>query len=402
MSEKLITLLKTIHFPQGFTFQFRVLYSKLATCAKMVLMAFKKPYSVFYAIMIALGVIVSFSSTQALADEPPVVLIVAFESQRPFADQVKETIEIQLSEINVRLQVEWVAAPQASTREQIRQASRVNSATGALAVVWYDHRNNDHGFLYLADADKARILLRRIDEEDEAARAETIALVVQSAVEALLRGGTIGVKEPVLEAVEAEPVPPEREDDTTPTEGAQPVIGPFLGIDVAAGLQSRSTEHPFNIGFNAEIYGSFAPGVEVFLSYTLWNTMISEGKNALVRVARHPLGLGLRYGAYLGKFRLDGTAEFLADFVNQETTRIFSTVPTAQGQDHFDVIFSVVPGITVARSISRRIEIFGRLSAQIPFNRVEYRYMTSDGSEIIETPWSIQPRLLLGARFIIL
>ncbi len=359
-----------------------------------------------YVISVCIG---TFSwPNSACAEERylPRVFMLAFESQRPFADQVVQAVENQLGELDVVLQVEWVAAPAPTVKEQIGLVTQLGDLASKVAVVWYDQQEDGEGYLYLADAEKARILLRRMSGKDLGGRSEAIALVVHSAVEVMLRGGVIGVKEPVLAKAVSSSGDKKSPDDSmaapsAPSTSAEPKkSGPNLGIDLAAGFQNRSAAHPFIFGFGAELFGGPGWGLEVFAGYTFWNAMFEQGDNASILVVRHPGHVGLSYGGALGIVRLSGRVAYVFDYVSQTTDRLLSSEPAARAFDNSDWVMSLSPEFVVTVTIAKQVALLARVGAKIPLNGFEYRYnKINEEFEIIEAPFTVQPQLFFGARF---
>lgn len=320
----------------------------------------------------------------------PFVLMIADEGQRPAAELVADAIRVQLGEADIGLEVEWVAVQSPGARAMLTLAKGSPNAPDALCLAWYEAIDDKSLFLYLATSDGSRALVRRILAQSLDAQAEAAALIVHSAAGVLVRGGTIDVVEPA-------PLAPAEPQSPSPVAEDEPIER--FGFELQAAFLAWSTTHPFVVGAGAEIFVSPLAGLSLFGGYLFWNTMYTEGDNALISIARHPISVGLSYGGRLRRVALTGRVAAVVDYTVQETHRLLSTDPTATGIDNSDWLLSLAPELGLSVDISRRLALLVRLGAEIPLGRVEYEYRAVDGDEAIESPWPVQPRLVVGARF---
>lgn len=365
----------------------------------------------------AIAVLVAAAVVQAEEAEPRRLVMLAFESQRAVSEELGAAAGAQLSGLPTELVIEWTAAPEPVFRNQLEVAKELGSTPGTVAVFWYEVGADGEGLLYLADAASARLLVRRLPAEDEEARADTAALIVVTAVESLLRGGAIGVVEPALTATPPPPppaAPPVPADPPAPEPAAEPDPPPpppepsavaeyaprktrlFLGLGGSFAAQFRSREELVIYGLALEVLLAPTRWLRLHAGYTFWSRVRVDGDAASIEVRRHPTHLGAGYLWEHEAVRIGARVSLLIDLATQATLRVISDVPTAEPRENEQLLVSVVPELVIGLHPLERLELSVRLGAEVALNKVEYVYERLDGKETIESPWRVQPRVLLG------
>ena len=149
-----------------------------------------RPFSLCCAVLVGLG----WAAGEARAAERSVVMFAASD-QRADSLRAIQALRGQFSDLPVRLEVVWVERLSQLPR-QIALARRQARQTDAFAVFWCDLSEGDKVYLYLAEPERGRVLVRDVRQQPGAGRFETVAIITRSSVAALLSGGTLGVRRP--------------------------------------------------------------------------------------------------------------------------------------------------------------------------------------------------------------
>ena len=354
----------------------------------------RKPHAMGAGALLALVVALAPPWTASAGDaRTGTMIMIAFRSQREICEEIASAVVSQLVDLPLRLIVEWVDAPAPTAGEQISEAGRFAKRPATVAVFWHESTEGGAGLLYLADAEQSRILVRRLPPEDEGGRFEALALMVQSAVDVMLRGGEIGVVEPALAGAASGPAPaaaPPKPDRSG---------GRLVGLEVAYAIQFRSRAIPFTHGVELDLALRPVSGLTVSIGYGLWFPSRADGENAQIEVSRHPVRAGIGYLFAVGPVFLGGGLSAILDFTKQETLRILSDAPGAVGLDNSDPFFALLPEIRLEAHPTEYVFVTVGIGAQIVFDNVEYRYSSRSGIEVIERPWPVQPRVAVGLGF---
>lgn len=336
-----------------------------------------------------------------------VAVMLAFDSQREAGERLAAALEAQLAGAGTALAVEWAKAPAPELKGQLDAARRASLARGAVSVFWYVEVSGSEGLLCIADAESARLLVRRLAWSPGEARAETIAVIVSSAIGVIRRGGTIGVAEPQLEpepgpSADGPAAPPAPNGAPAPTAAPAPPPAPsrrfVLGLEAAGAYQARSEPVPAMFGFDAGVSVMPLEWLALRAGFTLWNRATVEGELADIELRRIPYRIGAAYATRLGGFGFAGGASVVLDDVRQRTVEIHTGDPLAVGRSNRDLVVSLLPEIAADFSVVARLSFSLSIGLEIPVNRVSYRYYGSARSERIEAAWAVQPRVGLGAR----
>jgi hypothetical protein len=322
----------------------------------------------------------------ARADAEPegsAAVLIAFESARESGDRLAKALDAQLAGSTAKLVVEWSPAPAPDLKSQLDLARSTASARRAVSTFWYIEMSGDEGFLYLTDATSARLLVRRLAWGPEEAREETIAVIVSSALDQLLRGGTIGMAEPALAPV---PIPPPAPHRFT------------FGLEAAAAYQARSEPVPAMFGFDAGLALAPIGGLMIRAGFTLWNRATIEGELADIELRRIPYRIGASYAARKGPLGFSGGLSIVLDDARQRTVRIRTGDPLAVAHANRDLVVALAPEIALELSAAPRLTFVLSAGMEIPLNRVSYKYYSSNRNEVVETAWAVQPRASLGVR----
>lgn len=305
----------------------------------------------------------------------------------------------QLSDFPVDLLVEWLDELPDDLDAQLAAAREAASHGHTLAVFWIVAEAEDHLLLHLADAGSNRVLIRRLDRSEAGAQYEALALIVHASIDALLKGGVIGIEPPAAAEPVAEPapeppptsVPGERRPETPPPVPPRP---PWLGLEVGYDVAIHSDEHPLLHGVRLVLSASPVAGLIIRAGYVLRTPVVVEADLVTILVEHHPAFAGVGYYGKLGPFALGGSVSLTADYAVQTTNRL--TSPTGVGQDNSALLVTVTPSVDIGFELNDRVALLVSAGPEIITNNFKYIYRTNTGVEVILAPWSVQPRIFAG------
>ncbi len=333
-----------------------------------------------------------------------VVMIVPMD-QEEISIPVVRAVESQLSDLNVTLVISTQERLPDSLESQIDIAKTVAGENRAIAVFWCDLRAKDQLFLYLSEYEGKNILVRRLEKTEETGRAEGLAIILRSSVEAMLQGGQIGVNPPVKrKPVQA----PASKPEPVYSPGIEPIVSleneaspqSLFALQVAYALHVYSSDHPavhgVNIGVNLHVH----PNLSLIAGYTFIGNIEENSTNTpiLVRIRKYPAYLGLRLSFQVGIIELGGSVSLIVDYTTQEILNISSDAMFASS-DTDDVFIGVFPALEILIPIVDRLKFFVFVSAEVPFNAKQYSIEVSEGPDNREgllNPWPIQPWIFAG------
>jgi hypothetical protein len=332
----------------------------------------------------AIVVLASLALSPSARAEPTPVVMVAPKHHEELARRTAEAVAAQLADLPVSFDVEWVDDLEPSMRSQVGAAREVSARLGSTAVFWVDLSLPEQLFLYIAEAEGGRILVRSIrsEGEDLEARLETVAVIIRGAVKAILAGGKIGV--------EAPPPPPPAPPEPT---RALDVFGAYV-------LTLYSSEvmllHGARLGLSARLSG----WARAFLAYRLQLPLEVKDRYVELDLSPHPLELGLIGRFRFGDWFVDAGAGLLVDVVTVDVTALDDNVLTRSVSHRW--LFGASPLIAFGRSLGRTVSLSLAVSADVMFNEKWYAVQTPDGPKTVLRPWRVRPVFHLGASFTLL
>jgi hypothetical protein len=325
----------------------------------------------------------AFATGAAASDQTPVVMV-SPTHQRDLAQRTAEAVAAQLADLPVAFTVEWTAELAPDMRSQVDVARKTADRLDATAVFWVDLSVPEQLFLYIAEREGGRILVRNIsaDDEDLEARLETVALIIRGAVTAFLAGGKIGVEAP----------PPEPEEPTWPT-GA-------LDVFVAYALTLYSSEelllHGARLGLSVRL-GSW---VRAHLAYRLQIPLQVEGEYVGLDVHPHPFELGVTGRFPIGDWYVDTGVGLLVDVVTVDVIALEDEVLVRRVDRRW--LFGATPSVGVGRRLGRILAIYLAVGADVLFNEQWYAVETPEGNQTVLKPFTVRPIFRLGTLFTLL
>jgi hypothetical protein len=357
---------------------------------------------------IGLAAAVVLCSRLAAADDeqPRVVLIGSLELSEETGALIR-AVEGQLSDLPVEFAVEWVDQIPENLSAEVDEAREITRRTEALAVVWCDLSRADEVYLYLSDADQTRILVRRLDSGETGVRLESLAVIVRSVVDAMLRGGEIGVEVPPAEEERTPvpyqaPAPVETWADEPPAgsgpEGNERAV--LFGLQVGYAASAHSSNRPVAHGVDLRLSVNARVGLEAYLGYAVRQPIAVTARDVSIDIRTHPAHIGAGWSFDLGRFGVGGGAELILDYKIQETRQV--ATDTAVPKGHRDLLVSVGPYLDGSLALlPDRLALRIQITVHFLINSVRYVTKESGGTRVVDDPWPIAPIGVLDLVFLI-
>jgi hypothetical protein len=277
-----------------------------------------------------------------------------------------------------------------SSREQLDAAAAAGASGDTIAVFWCDLSSDRDAILHLTDGRGSRLLVRKLEIADVRSRAESIAIVVQSSVRALLAGGTIGVAvpepaKPEKPAVQPPPPPPPPPPRAAPDR---------LALKLAYSVATRSADTIFNHGLFIAVECRFARYLSALVAYTLSAPVEGGGELADVRVTSHRLALGLGADFRVGRLSTGAAVAFVLDFAAAEVSNLADGMDGVT--DTSDVVAAFAPSVRAAYAATERFSVFAEIGVEVLANAKRYTARRGGTREILVDTWPAQPFVRLG------
>jgi hypothetical protein len=316
------------------------------------------------------------------AGTAPVVML-ASRADGAAADAAAREVASQLADLPVRLEVRWVEAPTGDLREQIELARRTAALRAAAAVFWVELASPGRLYLFVADVEGGRLLVRETGSGGDSAegRLMTIGVIVRSAVRGVLAGDTAAG-----EPVPVPPAPPMPKKD-----------GELLEFGLAYGLHLFSNEVVLLHGVRIEGSIRLAGPLRLLAAFRAHLPPRVEHDGLIVGVLLYPAELGLAARFPFGPWSVEVGASALVTVVDLDITSADRELVLSD--DARRVEFAVNPWIGARLGLGPVAAVFLRLSTDVVVNRHRYVVDQGDRVEAVVHPWRFRPLILLGASF---
>ncbi len=326
-----------------------------------------------------------------VAGENPVVMMIS-PGQIDDAGPVISSVQNHLREIHVELRLSNQDFPSVGLPEQLAIAAEQARQHDAIAVLWVDLALAEQFFLYLSGHDSNRVLVRQLGGMTGEGLAETVALIVRTTVEEMLSGGRIGM--------ESTPTVPktneargDRDEGTSPV-ASLPQPRQLFSLETAYVYTAVSDKIPSEQGFNLGMELSPWRNLWVRLSYTILQPIVANGDLSDLRVARHPLGLGLGLDILLNRISVAPELGLVMDVATLEN---FNLAPGMTAtEDRVDVGFAASIAFRVSLFITKNVLLFARVAAWVPFVHKNYVVEGFSSRESLHQPFHVQPVVMVG------
>lgn len=324
-------------------------------------------------------------SSLAAEEEQKTLVFVppAEDSAFPVAELVG-ALTAQLSELGVQVDVSESAplAPQPSG-ESSPDGRRI------LAFVWLVE-GEETLTVHFYESAGLSLRERRIPVSgQDAVSVEEVAIIVRSAVAALLERST----EPEVEAPRTESVAPPPPSE--PSEASKEKRAP-LGLTAGANLPRYAAEVPWQVGLGmyAE-WVSASRHLRLLLGYTYFPAATAGSEQVSLKLIRHPVELAGAYEFPFGESRFFAGLE--AGLVIDPVTR--RTLEVAEGAspeaDRTRVAWSAALRARLGVTLAPQVRLLLRGGPEVLLNPFDYT-LGGSGGEILVEPYSVRPAIFFG------
>ena len=352
------------------------------------------------------------------------LLMIASEAETEASEKAIRAARAQLSDLPIAFQSVWIPSLSSDLRIQAETSERLAEQYGAAIVVWTDLAVADSLFLYLSEPGGGRILVRSVsfDKNEQEDRFAVTAVIVRTAVEAIIDGGHIGISPRPLESPDvlsvrrAEGEPRAREAETSFVASASSKTknpsaagrewtnaddSPRLDLAVAYGLTLYSsaqwTIHDIrpSAALKVNRWGHVYLAYRVQIPFEVENSLVS------MTLRPHPFELGFFARFEWGPFFLDLGAGLINDALTWRISPADSseTAPTA---DQFRWLVGASPFVQVSWSPLRMVKLTLAAAADIYFNESRSFVERANGEKTtVVDPFHARPHFQAGITFFI-
>jgi hypothetical protein len=341
----------------------------------------------------ALGVL---STRAAVADEAyPAVLMLVGEPDSEDTRATVMAVSSQLSDVEAELVIRSVDTLPADFDGALRLFGSLTSSRDVAAVFWIAREASGAAVLFLFEGNGSRALLRRVETEaeGETARGEALAVIVRMSLEALLRGGRIGVSVDEMDAAPPVPVATRAAVVVPPPSEKEGAKRRWFRVGAAYLLLVRSTDHPAVSGGDLSVAMSPVPNLAVGVAYTFLQRIEAADDRAALSLARHPLRIGLRGSLRRSAIELGLSLDLVMDWSTFEV----KVGPRLTGAvDLRDFFVGLLPAFDLGVVVVSRIILFASLGVEVDLPALSYGYRLDGQRVVLANAWEAQPRLLIG------
>jgi hypothetical protein len=215
------------------------------------------------------------------------------------SESVREAVEAQLAGTDMEVVFARFEGSPATLRDQLAGAQALAGGHAVAATFWLEVTEAQDWFLYLAEPDAERILVRRIRVPNVASGTEAVGVITRRAATALFAGQTIGMQPVTLDQEkEVSPFEPPPAAPLAPV--APSPRTPRDALRIAAGYRGTtySPELPWQHGVSVGAYWHLeGPYGGVALSSTDTSVVQNDVVTVDLTRAGGEMALGWRFGS---------------------------------------------------------------------------------------------------------
>lgn len=336
------------------------------------------------------GLLAALTPGVAFAASARVVLVLtqADGATEPLDAPLLGALRGQLREL--QLDVVVVKRPDEPLADTARRARQITSAEHALGAIWLEFRSS--GVLVFLYDSSGHLYARSLQPDGSVvSQSEAIAIILRSAIAALLEGHEVGMTEVELPAP-ARPVAPPPRPAARPAEREARYLN--AGIGYVGTLFARGGA--WQNGAALSLTGApFSSPLFVGVDYSFFPALTFESNGVETRLARHPLegllGLRLRIGRAFFNVQAALSADYLVRTTLAASEGLVPTPATGRW------LWAISSRLGIAVPVSARISGVLNVGADFllnPFNQVVGA--ASEGDTLVGSPLLARPRIDLG------
>jgi hypothetical protein len=347
-------------------------------------------------------------------DDPEVLRAVMIISHASTVDtNASDAVQGYLADLPVDLVVE--SSSQLTSDLYMLEALALGFAErhGAKVVFAADFAHQNRVLLYVSLPRVGTTMLRSIDCTDESveSRYEAVSMVIRGILQAMVKGGEIGVHEPAplpeikQDASTAKVEPDEKE--TLPPEESNPVPSPppppprpWLGLTTACTLSMLSSEFLAVFGIRTGILGIINEHLRVFAAYRFTLPFKKVSDNLALDVYLHPVELGATLEWQIKDLSIATGGALLLDPVSWRVTP--RTGNARERPDTIALRVGVAPHFSFGWLITNAAVFFLSVSCEIYIYQQKFKYDVGEQRTSLIDLWRLNPLLQAGLKFVII
>ena len=317
--------------------------------------------------------------------QPLTVVFVRIDPAMPDAASV-DGLEAQLGELSAQV-VTAPAIKNLTLASQAFRAAELARAAHALGTIWFSSGDDQRLRVYVYDAKHRQLASRTLSGADAAER-EELAVVLRSAISALIAGEQTAL-EPVAIPPPKPAAPPRAlPHRPAPDRGWQFLLGAgYAGTTYASG----TFQHGFQLRLGAELGSRFLFGVVG--TWFQQARLVGGGAEAILD--RYPIELSAGYAfAHVRRFRCFANAGLLLERVTRSTRVTDARLHALPDENRYR--FAVAPSLDAVFEPTPGLLGFAGFGAEIATDRYDYVVQSTSGPARL-APRIVRPRLQVGA-----
>lgn len=326
---------------------------------------------------LALGVLLG-SVWAGTASASPTVVMLAPRDQPKVTQTLREAVKAQLSDVKVQLRLRSVESLPTGRDCRLAGVRELAGQQGVAAVFWFDPRANRVCLLF-SPGRGGRLVNRRVTGSGEEGRFEAVAVLVRTALHESL-GPRRAVSPPLKGPRGLWKARPLRRPGQARLELE---VGYALELIAPAAV-------PLAYGLRLAVGVSLHRHWLVFIGYRLEARMVLDDESA-VELQRYPVDAGVRFRWWFGALEL-GARLGLGFAYTRLVERLPSTSSNAVKTTSDWLVFLGAHAYVGVRPIARLL-VFAAVGACFYILNARYQL---DSDEVLLSPWTAQPSLLVG------
>lgn len=329
------------------------------------------------------------------------VVLVAPAAPEGAAARVLEVIRAQLSEMPIRLVIEPATGGAQPFGQRIERALELSRRHRAAGTFWVDLAEQGDLLLYLFEPLGKKVLVRRVPVPDSKASdvaAEEMGLIARATVVALLEGREIG-----MEAAEtAAPQPPARpspaplpregreERPSEPARADDPGAAMVIASYVGTRLDERIDQHGLAVG--AGVRHRWA---RLAASYTFVRELHLEAAGTTTTAQRHPMEVAAGIFHVFHPFALGFELGVVAELYTRRSEATDPILEPTPAEHRW--LWALSPRVFFSWSATAELRLFAAAGPETLLNRFDFIVQSGPDRRVVFAPWSVRPRLQIGA-----
>ncbi len=349
-------------------------------------------------------------------DDAPLVVFIVDEIVQEQIDlsSVVDTVQAHLTDIGVRLHIEWLDAIPDDKNLSQELAKRVSHDFAATAAFWLEIRATDRAlYLFVPSAQGGMVSKRPIEIDTQEGLGETVGIIVRNVIDTVLRSSETGQDETESEKQTANTEKGKGGELGTDEKKAQDIAkteGPEMST--VAPLASDSKKPPRMRVFAAWCLGFFSEGkppaqgalielalrvtkgLYVSLDYLIALPINVAAHHVDLEMTRHPIGIGLSYQLTFGAFAIAPMVRIVLDPVTDRASALSDTMGIQSSDATVQV--SIWPGLALSYKLVKDLSLIAVVGAEFYFKQIRYTVEIEGETESIFEPFPVQPQVALG------